>query len=65
MLGRRQTIFLTPHLQFENRFDFLFVYVMNACDDLLCLLPGIMENIVNCHGNVMEFYYQTFVPALS
>ena len=25
----------------------------------LCFcLPGIMENSVNCHGNVIEFYYR-------
>ena len=29
MLGGRQTIFLIPYFQFEKRFDFLFVYVMN------------------------------------
>ena len=37
MLGGRQTIFLTPYFQFEKRFDFLFVYVMNTCDYFLCL----------------------------
>ena len=37
MLGGRQTIFLTPYFQFEKRFDFLFVYVMNTCDYCLCL----------------------------
>ena len=56
MLGRRQSIFSTPNFQFEKRLDFLFVFVMNTHDDLLCL-PGIMENSVNCHGKVMEFYY--------
>ena len=37
MIGRRQTIFSTPYFQFENNFHFLFVYVMNTCDDLLYL----------------------------
>ena len=37
MLCRGQTIFLTPDFQFEKRFDFLFVYVMIMCDDILCL----------------------------
>ena len=37
MLGGRQTIFLTPYFQFENKFDLLFVYVMNTCDYFLCL----------------------------
>ena len=37
MLGGRQTIFLTPYFQFEKRFDFVFVYVMNTCDYFLCL----------------------------
>ena len=37
MLGGRQTIFLTPYFQFEKRFDFLFVYVMNTCVYFLCL----------------------------
>ena len=40
MLGGRQTIFLTPYFQFEKRFDFLFVYVMNTCDYFLCLPSG-------------------------
>ena len=34
MLGRRETLFLTPYFQFEKRFDFL---VINTHDDLLCL----------------------------
>ena len=38
MLDGRQTIFLTPYFQFENKFDFLFVYVMNTSDYCLCLL---------------------------
>ena len=39
MLGRRQTIFLTPYFKFEKRLHLLFVYIyaMNMCDDLLCL----------------------------
>ena len=37
MLGGRQTIFLSPYFQYEKRFDFLFVYVMNTCDYFLCL----------------------------
>ena len=37
MLGRRQAVFSTAYFQFEKRFDFLFVYVMNTRDDLLCL----------------------------
>ena len=35
MLGGRQTIFLTPYFQFEKKFDFLFVYVMNTVFDLI------------------------------
>ena len=27
-------------------------------------LPGIMENSVNCHGKVMELYYQISVGTL-
>ena len=38
MLGRRQINFSTPYLQFDKKFDFLFVYsMMNLCDDLLGL----------------------------
>ena len=37
MLGGRQTLFSTPYFQFENKFDFLFVYVMNTCDYCMCL----------------------------
>ena len=37
MLGGRQTIFVTPYFQFEKRFDFLFVYVMNTGNYFLCL----------------------------
>ena len=37
MLGGRQTIFSTPYFQFEKRFDFLFVYVMNTWDYVLGL----------------------------
>ena len=37
MLGGRQTIFSTPYFQFEKKFDFLFVYVMNTCVYFLCL----------------------------
>ena len=48
MLGRRQTIFLTPYFHEFKIFDF-FLYV---CDG------------VNCHGKVMEFYYQIYVGTL-
>ena len=37
MLVGRQTIFSTPYFQFEKKFDFLFVYVMNTCEYFLCL----------------------------
>ena len=37
MTGRRQTILSTLYFQFEKTFHFLFVYVMNTCDGLLCL----------------------------
>ena len=37
MLGRRQTIFLTPYFQCGKKFVFIFVYVMNMRDDFLCL----------------------------
>ena len=37
MLCMRQTILSTPYFQFEKRFDFLFVYVMNMHDHFLCL----------------------------
>ena len=49
ILGRRQTIFPTLYFQFEKKFDFLIFCVC---------LPGIMENRVNDHGKVKEFYYQ-------
>ena len=39
MIFRRQTIFSTPYFQFEIKSDFLFVFVMNVHDDLLCLSP--------------------------
>ena len=48
---------MTPYFKFEKRFDFRFVCVMIFCVGL----PGIMENSVNCHGKVMEFYYQISV----
>ena len=64
MIGRRQTIFLTP-FQFENLFYFLFVYVLKICMMIFYVcLPGIMENSVNCQGKVMEFYYLIFVGTL-
>ena len=62
MFGMRQTIFLTPYFQFEERFDFLFVFVMNTMIFCVCL-PGIMENNVHFLGKVMEFYYQISVVA--
>ena len=34
---QEQTICATPYFQFEKRFDFLFVHVMNMRDDLLRL----------------------------
>ena len=37
ILGGRQTIFSTHYFQFEKRFDFICVYVMNTCDCFLCL----------------------------
>ena len=52
MSGKRKTIFFTDYFHFEKTFDFLFVYVMNTCDDL----SGIMENRINCHGKVVEFF---------
>ena len=36
MLGGKQSIVSTPYFQFEKRFDFLFEYVMNTRDDLMC-----------------------------
>ena len=61
MLGGRQTIFSTPYFQFEKKFDFLFVYVMNTRDYFLGL-PS------RHHGKlswkVMEFYYQMSVGTL-
>ena len=49
MLGRRQTIFSTPYFQFEERFDYIFVYMCwNTCDVLLWL-PG------NYHGKYRKF----------
>ena len=54
MLGRRRTIFLTPYVQFEKRFGFLFEYVMNMRDDLLCLPSW-------HHGRDVDFYYQISV----
>ena len=56
----RQIIF---YFQFEKKFYFLFVYVLNMHDDRVCL-PGIMENKVNCHGKVVEFYYQISVGTM-
>ena len=53
MLGGRQTIFLTPYFpyfQFEKRFDFMFVYVMNTCDYFLCLPSWHHGKGVNCDG---------------
>ena len=58
---------MTPYFQFEKKFDFLFVYVMNTIirSIIFCVcLPGIMENGVNCHGKVMEFDYQISVGTL-
>ena len=40
MLGRSQTIFSPPYVQFEKIFDFLVVLMMNTGDDLLCLPSG-------------------------
>ena len=37
MLVRRQTIFSTHYFQFVKRSAFIFVYVMNVRNDLLCL----------------------------
>ena len=62
MLGGRQTIFLTPYFQFEKRFDFLFVYVMNTCDYFLFCLPGIMENGVYCHGILLSDFSENPAP---
>ena len=63
MLGRRLTIFSTAYFKFEKRFSF------RICNEyaqfIFCVgLPGIMENSVNCHGKVMEFYYQISVGTL-
>ena len=62
MFGRRKLSRLLI-FSLKEDFDILFVYVMNTRDDLLCP-PGIMENSVNCHGKVMELYYQISVGTL-
>ena len=71
MSVRRQTIFSTPYFQFDRRSYFLFVYVMNTCDDLLCLLSWLVEGRGKQHKLswktallVMEFYYQISVATL-
>ena len=65
MLGRKQSIFSTPYFQFEERFDFLFAYVTNTCDDLLCLSYRHHGNRRKLswknYGKVMEFFYQISV----
>ena len=58
MLGKKRANFLMPYFKFENKFFFRFL-----CDEyvhmIFCVcLPDITENSVNCHGKVMEFYYQ-------
>ena len=55
MLSGGQTIFSTPYFQFEKRFDFLFVYVMNTCDYfyVFAFLASWKTAYI-----VMEFYYQ-------
>ena len=45
-----KSVILTPYFQFEKRFDFLFVYVMNTCDYFLCLPSWHHGNGVNCDG---------------
>ena len=63
-LGRRQTIFLTPYFKFENiLFSFLMRYMHIIM--IFCVLPGIMENSLNCNRKVMEFYYQISVGTVS
>ena len=58
MIGRRKTVFLTPYFQFKKKFDFLFVYVMNMLDDLLCLLSWHLGKQCNltwkCHGILLS-----------
>ena len=64
-LGRRQTIFLTPYFKFENiLFSFLMMRYMHIIM-IFCVLPGIMENSLNCNRKVMEFYYQISVGTVS
>ena len=66
MLGGRQTLFLTPYFQFEKRFDFLFVYVMNTCDYFLCLPSWHHGKRRKLSWKVMEksWNYQIFVGTL-
>ena len=60
---QEENISLTPHFQFEKRLDFLFICVIHVMIFCVCL-PGILENSVNCQGNVMEFYYVISVGTL-
>ena len=64
MLGGRQTIFCTPYFQFEKRFDFLSVYVMNTCEYFLCLPSWHHGKRRELSWKVMEFYYQISVGIL-
>ena len=54
ILDRPQTIFSSPYFQFKKRFDFYIILCYEYARRSPICLP------VNCHGKVMEFYYQIY-----
>ena len=64
MVGRMQTIFSTSYFQFDKRFDFLFVYVMNMHNESSVFAFLASWKPVKLSWKVMHFYYQISVITL-